>query len=99
MVPDEAYSDVFSGVLEGCEIDGDEFATVIGALLESNFNLVHASAALYMHKNTLVYKLNKIKRALQIDPVNSRADRDLCRYLNYYLRSVARRNRGDDERS
>lgn len=88
MVPEDVYAEVFRDTVDISAIDVDEFVSLTDALLNSNFNLVRASKSLYMHKNTLVYKLNKYKTLLSIDPMNSRADRDLMRYLCFYLKHI-----------
>ena len=77
---------------------GDEFVIVTTALILNNFNLVKASKDLFVHKNTLVYRLEKYKKKFRIDPVNNGRDRDYVRYLNYYIRQVGPSERNANER-
>lgn len=71
---------------------------VTTALISNNFNLVKASKDLFVHKNTLVYRLEKYKKKFRIDPVNNGRDRDFVRYLNYYIRQVGPSERNAHER-
>ena len=48
----------------------DNFET----LKVSNFNLSKASQDLYIHKNTLVFRLNKIKNFFGIEPLHNNSD-------------------------
>ncbi|OFK23670.1 helix-turn-helix domain-containing protein [Olsenella sp. HMSC062G07] len=96
MVPSDTYSDVFSDLASASHIDAEEFITLSDALSESNFNLVKASSRLFMHKNTLIYRLNKYKKAFSIDPMNSATDRDLMRYLGFYLKQLEARGDTDE---
>lgn len=98
LIPENAYGDVFSDVLDRSGVDWDEFVMVTTALILNNFNLVKASKDLFVHKNTLVYRLEKYKKKFRIDPVNNGRDRDFVRYLNYYIRQVGPSERNANER-
>jgi len=98
MVPREAYADVFEGIESISKIDKVEFVAISDALIRNNFNLVKASQELFMHKNTVVYKLNKYKKLLSIDPMASSTDRSFMRYLSFYLRFDVLKKGGTDER-
>ena len=63
-----------------------QFVETGEALLASNFNFPQASARLFIHKNTLVYRYNGMKQILQIDPVISQEDRDFLADLCSYMR-------------
>ncbi|MGF7237237.1 MAG: CdaR family transcriptional regulator [Frankia sp.] len=51
----------------------------IATWCEEGFNLVRASAALHIHRNTLVYRLDKIEKQLGVDIRDPRAG--ICLYL------------------
>lgn len=60
---------------------------MVGALQKNDFNLVRSSEALFLHKNTLVFRLNKLRAALGINPFQSASDRLLLTCLYHYLKS------------
>lgn len=62
------------------------FKEVIGALMEANYNLQEAGELLYIHKNTLVYRLNKIRETLYVDPIGNSRDREFVSGLFSYLK-------------
>lgn len=97
MVPESVYADMFAGVTQLSGMDATEFIKLADALARSNFNLVKASNELFVHKNTLVYRLNKYRRMLAINPMSSRSDRDFMRYLSFYLKQELHKD-GNDER-
>ena len=43
------------------------------------------ASVLTMHKNTLAYRYNQIRNALQIDPMNNLPDAEFAKNLCYYL--------------
>ncbi len=51
------------------------FTDTARALIRSNYNFTEAAAALYIHKNTLLYRYGKIKEILGINPMASAQDR------------------------
>lgn len=61
------------------------FLLVGGAIIAHNYNLVSAAKALFMHKNTLLYRFNKIKEVLNINPISSSGDRVFMESFYYYL--------------
>ena len=67
------------------ELSKNSFTAIIDALIRSNWNFNEAARKLFMHKNTLVYKYNKIKYILNINPVVSSEDRSFVEALFYYL--------------
>lgn len=63
------------------------FVSILGSLRHSNFNLVVSSRELFVHKNTLAFRMNKIKSALQANPFQSSGDRAFLEgLLNYWRR-------------
>ena len=52
---------------KGKEIDFEELTEISEALLNNDFNLTQAAESLFLHKNTLIYKLKKLEEIFQID--------------------------------
>jgi len=60
------------------QIQGEEriqFSDTTRALIEANFNLTEAAKLLFVHKNTMLYRYNKLKNMLDIDPIRNSSDR------------------------
>lgn len=51
----------------GKEIDVDEMIEITDKLFVNDFNLTQAAEDLFLHKNTLIYKLKKYEEIFQID--------------------------------
>ena len=89
LIPMNEYRDVFSAYLS-TQPRGfwQDFIRIVPTLLQNNGNLIKSSADLHMHRNTLVYRVNKIRSQLGIDLINdARAvtfASQLCYYLTYY---------------
>jgi len=68
---------------------GEEFLSgyveIMGALIRTNYNLAEASRRLFMHKNTLLYRYNKIKDTLNANPIADPEARYLLEGLYCYL--------------
>ena len=62
-----------------------QFSEMTAALEETNYNLTKAAQMLYVHKNTLVYRYNKMKDYLGIDPLERSQDRTFLELLHLYL--------------
>lgn len=59
---------VFEYDRENCKgLDAEEMIRIADALLENNFNISQAAESLFLHKNTLIYKLKKYEEAFQIE--------------------------------
>ena len=72
----------------GSQLQGDErkqLVDTVTALIETNFNLTEAAKALFVHKNTMMYRYNKIKDMLDIDPIRSSSDRTFLILLYHSL--------------
>ena len=63
----------------------EQFVEMTKALEETNYNLSETARKLFVHKNTLVYRYNKIKDLLGIDPLESPDDRAFMEMLYLYL--------------
>ena len=86
LIPRQELQQVF--YIYGREIDEDQrrqFVELIGALEETNYNLTEAAKRLFVHKNTLVYRYNKLKDYLGINPIESADDRRFTELLYLYL--------------
>ena len=60
------------------QLRGEErilFSDTMRALIVTNFNLTEAAKLLYVHKNTMLYRYNKLKNMLDIDPLRNSSDR------------------------
>ena len=57
------------------------------ALRDANYNLAEAARNLYLHKNTMAYRYNKVKDLFGIDPLVNAADRGFLETLYQYLNS------------
>ena len=63
----------------------DNYLETIGALIEKEYNLNNASDWLHVHKNTLVYRLDKIREILNMNPLAKNSDREFMECFYYYL--------------
>lgn len=64
------------------------FIKHIGTLYQNNYNLEASSKVLFIHKNTMAFRLDKIKNLLGINPIQNSRDRDFADYLCYYLKRM-----------
>lgn len=83
------------GSINWDEETSEEFIQTTDALIQNNYNIVRSSKELFVHKNTLMYRLSKFKKELDIDPINSEADRTYVKLLNYYLKQLPEKKGGD----
>lgn len=60
-------------------------AETVQVLSKNNYNVVNSAKALKIHRNTLLFRLNKIKDVLNIDPISDYAERCLLNELAYYF--------------
>jgi carbohydrate diacid regulator len=58
----------------------------VQAFLDSNMNLNDTAAKLFVHRNTVVFRLKKIKKLFGIEPVKNSRDTILLFYLLYYFK-------------
>jgi carbohydrate diacid regulator len=62
-----------------------QIAETVVALSKNNYNVVYTSKAMYIHRNTLLFRLNKLKDVLNIDPIANSSDREFLNELAYYF--------------
>ncbi len=72
-LPLDAKKQYVHRVFEGCSLNEiKEWTNVLTLFFANNYSLNSAAAALFIHKNTLQYQLNKIARRTGFDPRNAR---------------------------
>lgn len=64
-----------------------DFLEVIYSLQKNSYNFNTSSKQLFIHKNTLVFRFNKIKELLGVNPMQRAEDRDFLEYLYYYMKN------------
>lgn len=78
--------DVFSDKLSDQFVE--TFVKHIGVLYENNYSFQKSSNELFIHKNTLAFRMDKIRGQLGVDPIQNMKDRELMEYLYYYLSHI-----------
>ncbi|WP_058484929.1 CdaR family transcriptional regulator [Defluviitalea phaphyphila] len=58
---------------------------IIPVLNENDYNFKNSSEQLFIHRNTLNFRLNKIKDYFSSNPVKNNREREFLNYLCYYL--------------
>ncbi len=86
LVTIKAYDNIFSvyNTLFTRE-EKKQLVETADALCKNNYNVVSSAKALFIHRNTLLFRLNKIKEVLNIDPIANSADRRFLTELAYYF--------------
>lgn len=86
LVPGKELEQIFSGgAAEFDEKFCEEYLEIAGALIACNYNIVDAAKRLYLHKNTFIYRYNKIRERLAINPQAEVSDRRLAEALFLYI--------------
>lgn len=86
ITPLPEFHRIYNAVAEN--IDEEQTRRIIetlDTLQRHNYNMNTASQELNIHKNTLIFRFNKIKKSFHINPVQNAADREFIEYLVYYL--------------
>lgn len=73
----------YSAVLD--EETERSIAEIIGTLQKNNYNMVKSSEDLFIHKNTMAFRVNKIRNLLNADPFHSSQDRVFLEMLALFL--------------
>ena len=63
----------------------DNYIEITSALIEKDFNLTKASELLHIHKNTLIYRLDKIREVLNMNPLSNNSEREFMECFYFYL--------------
>ena len=80
------YNDIFSSFHALFQNEEKQvMVETIKALDANNYNLVNTSKDLHVHRNTITFRLNKLKSSLNIDPLVIGSDRELLNELAHYL--------------
>jgi len=80
------YNDIFS--VFHALFQGDEktvMVETIKSMAANNYNLIQTSKDLHVHRNTINFRLNKLKNSLNIDPLAVGSDREFLNELAHYL--------------
>lgn len=88
-IPFNELKNIFS-VIEG-SIDvkiEKNIIEIIKDLERNNYNLFESSKELFIHRNTLIFRLNKIKDYFGINPVQNKSERAFLKYFAYYLNHI-----------
>lgn len=83
----KAYYDIFNTYDDlFTEEEKKQFVEIVDALRNNNYNVVYSAKELYIHRNTMVFRLNKLKESLNIDPIANAGDREFFNELGYYFK-------------
>ena len=63
----------------------NNYRKTVSLLAKNNYNLVTSSRESFLHKNTLMFRLNKIRSFLNLNPMQCADDRAFMSYLSYYI--------------
>lgn len=69
-------------------LNKDVFISTIKALIQNGMNINKASKTAGIHRNTMNFRLLKIKNILDLDPVNNVNDIDFLLFLMHYIESI-----------
>lgn len=61
--------------------DAPELIETVAAFMRHQMSLVKTAEALFVHRNTVVFRLNKIKEITGLDPAQNHKDRIICHLL------------------
>lgn len=62
------------------------FVEIMGSMKENNYNLVASSKEMFVHKNTLAFRMNKIKSVFNANPFHSGKERSQLEGFYRYLK-------------
>jgi carbohydrate diacid regulator len=82
----KAYDEVFN-IYDPLFNEGEkkQLVEMVKALYKNNYNVLYSAKELYIHRNTLLFRLNKLKDTLNIDPIAVAEDREFLNELAYYF--------------
>lgn len=89
IVPMMEYRGIFNIFTENLSQDFlASYSELIGSLADCNYNLQPASQKLYIHKNTLAFRLGKIRERLNINPMQNYQNREFANNFCLYLKMI-----------
>lgn len=62
------------------------FRETIDVMEKTNYSLIDTSKQMYLHKNTIAFRMNHIRETLGIQPAKNAKDRSFSAWLLYYLK-------------
>jgi len=65
----------------------NQMVEIAEALRNNNYNVVYSAKELFIHRNTMVFRLNKFKEILSMDPIAHAEDREFFSELAYYFKN------------
>ena len=66
--------------------DYPDLTETIIALAVCNMHITLCAKELFLHRNTVLFRMNKLKEILQVDPVNIDTDRAYMMLFSEYLK-------------
>lgn len=89
ITPELEYYRIFNCIEKSMNTkDKALYLETMEALKKSNYNMVTASKDLFVHKNTLAFRFDKIKNRFDMNPVRNAKDREFMEYLLYFLTNM-----------
>lgn len=82
----EYYYDTVGRLEQYDEQNNTDFARILYIFLQENGNYVQTSQKLFMHRNTLIYKINKIQEITKMDLTDAKVRLEF--YLGYLIKQV-----------
>jgi len=83
-IPEDILTHFFEENYEKLKSMPELLETVV-VLSKNNLHLSHCANDLFIHRNTVLFRLNKIKRILQLDPMNNQSDRAYWMLFSEFL--------------
>jgi len=80
------YHDHFLEIYKKELLDKPEISETIKALTKNNMNIAETAKELFVHRNTVLFRINKIKELFDIDPLHQDRDRLILRLIDFYIR-------------
>lgn len=69
MIPTQMRREFFRGIFNGCEDEEiEEYMETLRVFFESDLSISRAAEKMFVHKNTLKYRLSRMKEKLGLDP-------------------------------
>lgn len=86
-LPENLFEHFFQAELSYLESNATAVKT-IQALVENNMDLVSSAEDLFIHRNTMVFRLNQLKKSLNLNPLHKDNDRFKLILLYHYYRKI-----------